>query len=186
MNSTKREPMVFFLLLFCVLIFSSCKKETSEDYQPKVTSEMVKEEFLHAWNAYKVYAWGHDALKPLSKSYRDWYGTPLMMTPVDAFDTMFLMGLKAEAEEVKQLIFNKLSFHVDLKVQSFEITIRLLGGLLSAYQLDGDIHFLQLAEDLGKRLLPVFNSPTGMPYRYVNLLTGETSDFINNPAEIGP
>ena len=89
MNIARRKPIVFLLLLF----FHSCEKETSKDYQPTVTSEMIKKEFLHAWSAYKVYAWGHDSLKPLSKSYRDWYGSSLMMTPVDAFDTMFLMGL---------------------------------------------------------------------------------------------
>ncbi|PKL82756.1 MAG: glycoside hydrolase family 47 [Ignavibacteriae bacterium HGW-Ignavibacteriae-3] len=150
-------------------------------------AEKVKDEFLHAWNAYKKYAWGHDQLKPLSKSYRDWYGEnrSLLMTPVDAFDTMVLMGLKKEAAETKQLIFEKLSFDKDFYVQNFEITIRLLGGLISAYQLDGDSRFLSLAVDLGNRLLPVFNSPTGMPYVNVNLKTGETSGKINNPAEIG-
>ncbi len=152
-----------------------------------VYAEKVKQEFVHAWEAYKKYAWGHDQLKPLSKSYRDWYGEnqSLLMTPVDAFDTMVLMGLKKESEEAKQLIFEKLSFDKDLFVQNFEITIRLLGGLLSAYQLDGDKRFLSLAEDLGKRLLPVFNSPTGMPYINVNLKTGEVKGKINNPAEIG-
>src|SRR5665811_822182 len=64
----------------------------------------VRKEFLHAWNGYKQYAWGHDALKPLSKTYSDWYPTPLLMTPVDAFDTMILMGLTAEAAEAKDLI----------------------------------------------------------------------------------
>jgi len=153
--------------------------------QTTVTADMVKTEFLHAWNSYKQYAWGHDALRPLSKGYRDWYSTPLLMTPVDAFDTMELMGLKKEAEEAKRLIFERLSFHKDIEVQSFEITIRLLGGLIAAYQLDGDSRFMELAEDLARRLLPVFNSPTGMPYRYVNLQTGITRDSLNNPAEIG-
>jgi glycosyl hydrolase family 47 len=36
----------------------------------KLASE-VKAEFLHAWNGYKKYAWGHDDLKPLSRSYHD-------------------------------------------------------------------------------------------------------------------
>ena len=53
----------------------------------------VRDDFLHAWSGYKQYAWGHDELKPLTKSYRDWYGTSLLMTPVDALDTMVLMGL---------------------------------------------------------------------------------------------
>ena len=33
----------------------------------------------------------------------------------------------------------------------------------------------RLAEDLGTRLLPVFRSPMGMPYMYVNLKTGKTA-----------
>ena len=150
-------------------------------------AEKVKTEFLHSWNAYKEFAWGHDALKPLSKSYRDWYPESLLMTPVDAFDTMILMGLDKEAEECKQLIFEKLSFDKDITVQNFEITIRLLGGLLSAYQFDGDQRFLNLAKDLGDRLLPVFETETGIPYTLVNLKTGQVdaSKEFNNPAEIG-
>ena len=35
------------------------------------TADSVKAEFLHAWNGYKQFAWGHDALKPLSKQPRD-------------------------------------------------------------------------------------------------------------------
>src|SRR5262249_24051573 len=42
-----------------------------------------------------------------------------------------------------------------------------------------------LAEDLGTRLLPVFNSPTGLPYASVNLHTGKVRDPITNPAETG-
>jgi len=41
------------------------------------------------------------------------------------------------------------------------------------------------SQDLGKRLLPVFNTATGMPYRFVNLQTGKIRDSLNNPAEIG-
>ena len=71
--------------------------------------------------------------------------------------------------------------------KNFEITIRLLGGLLSAYQLDGDQKFLDLAKDLGDRLLPVFETETGIPYTLVNLKTGQVdaSRELNNPAEIG-
>ena len=145
----------------------------------------VKAEFLHAWKGYKKYAWGHDDLKPLSKTHHDWYPQPLLMTPVDALDTMILMGLDDEAATTKQYILENLSFDKDIEVQNFEVTIRLLGGLLTNYQLTGDKRFLTLAEDLGNRLLPVFNSPTGMPYRYVNLKTGKVSKPISNPAEIG-
>jgi mannosidase alpha-like ER degradation enhancer 2 len=57
--------------------------------------------------------------------------------------------------------------------------------LLSGYQLSGDERLLDLADNLGHRLLPVFNSPTGMPYMYVNLKTGKTRGVESNPAEIG-
>lgn len=152
---------------------------------PGPMAKQVRSEFLYAWNAYKQYAWGHDELKPLSHSYRDWYGTSLYITPVDALDTMILMGLTDEADKTRELIATKLSFDQDIEVKNFEVTIRLLGGLLSSYQLTGDKRLLDLAENLGNRLLPVFNSPTGMPYRYVNLKTGKTRGAESNPAEIG-
>jgi len=148
-------------------------------------AKQVRAEFLHAWNGYKKYAWGHDDLKPLSKTYHDWYAEPLLMTPVDALDTMILMGLKDEAKNTREYIVKNLSFNTDLDVQNFEITIRLLGGLLSSYQLTGDKRLLDLAEDLGNRLLPVFESPTGLPYRYVNLKTGKVRGNVTNPAEAG-
>ncbi|MDQ1557217.1 MAG: degradation enhancer, mannosidase alpha-like 2 [Pyrinomonadaceae bacterium] len=148
-------------------------------------AEQVRAEFLHAWRGYERYAWGHDALRPLSKAPHDWYKETLLMTPVDALDTMILMGLKEEAEKTKQLIVERLSFDKDVSVKNFEVTIRLLGGLLSGYQLTGDRRLLALAEDLGTRLLPAFESPTGIPYMYVNLKTGAVRQPITNPAEAG-
>jgi mannosidase alpha-like ER degradation enhancer 2 len=145
----------------------------------------VRQEFLHAWRGYQQYAWGHDELRPLSKGYHDWYGASLYMTPVDALDTMILMGLDREAGEDRELIAKNLSFDKDISVKNFEITIRMLGGLLSGYQLSGDKRLLALAQDLGDRLLPVFNSPTGMPYVNVNLKTGAVSGDHTNPAEVG-
>ena len=90
----------------------------------------MRQAFLHAWNGYRRYAWGHDDLNPVSKTPHDWYGTSLLMTPVDAFDTMVLMGLAKEAADAKRLILDRLSFDRDVSVQVFEVTIRLLGGLL--------------------------------------------------------
>jgi hypothetical protein len=150
-----------------------------------VMAERVKAEFLHAWNGYKQYAWGHDALLPLSRGAHDWYGQSLLMTPVDALDTMLLMGLDAQADEARELIATTLSFDRDLDVKHFEIVIRLLGGLLSTYQMTGDARLLALGDDLGARLLPAFDSPTGLPYVYVNLRTGKAHGTESNPAEAG-
>jgi mannosidase alpha-like ER degradation enhancer 2 len=149
------------------------------------TADGVRAAFLHAWRGYRQYAWGHDDLDPLSKQPHDWYGVPLLMTPVDGYDTMLLMGLTDEAHDAKRLILERLSFDQDVSVQVFEVTIRLLGGLLAAYQMDPEPRFLALATDLADRLLPAFRSPTGMPFRYVNLRTGVTRDPVSNPAEIG-
>jgi|SRR5579859_2370691 len=148
-------------------------------------ADRVRQEFLHAWGGYKQYALGHDELKPLSKSYRDWHSASLYMTPVDALDTMIVMGLNDEATQTRELIAKNLSFDQDIYVKNFEITIRMLGGLLSSYQLTGDKRLLALAQDLGDRLLPAFNSPTGMPYVYVNLKTRAVRGKETNPAEIG-
>lgn len=46
----------------------------------------------HAWKGYKTYAWGHDHLKPLSRSSNDWFR--LGLTLIDALDTLWIMDLK--------------------------------------------------------------------------------------------
>jgi len=98
---------------------------------------------------------------------------------------MIIMGLNDEAASTRNYIVDNLSFDKDIYVQNFEITIRLLGGLLTNYQLTSDKRLLRLADDLGNRLLPVFDSPTGMPYRFVNLKTGKVRGAVSNPAETG-
>ncbi len=155
------------------------------DAQAARMATHVRNEFLHAWHGYKRYAWGHDALQPLSRKPHDWYGQSLLMTPVDALDTMLLMGLDDEAKQTRELIATKLSFDRDVDVKHFEIVIRLLGGLLSSYQITGDARLLKLADDLGTRLLPAFDSPTGLPYVFVNLRTGKAHGNDSNPAEAG-
>src|SRR6185436_19018026 len=178
MNKILPLPLLLVALLLLPLSLSA------QTPNKKLAAE-VKAEFLHAWNGYKKYAWGHDDLKPLSKTYHDWYPQPLLMTPVDSLDTMIIMEMDEEVATTKQYILENLSFDKDIDVQNFEITIRLLGGLLTNYQLTGDKRFLDLAEDLGNRLLPVFESPTGLPYRYVNLKTGKVRGEVTNPAEAG-
>jgi mannosidase alpha-like ER degradation enhancer 2 len=173
------------LAILSLLLLSSSLVANAQRPNTRKLAAEVRAEFLHAWNGYKKYAWGHDDLKPLSKTHHDWYPQPLLMTPVDSLDTMILMGLDKEARATREYIVANLSFDKDISVQNFEVTIRLLGGLLSAHQMTGDRRLLQLAEDLGQRLLPVFESPTGMPYRYVNLKTGAVNNPVSNPAETG-
>ncbi len=177
--------LIGLLFPFPAIALGARAVQRDREPSPSQTAAKVRAEFLHAWRGYQKYAWGHDDLKPLSKSYHDWYAEPLLMTPVDALDTMVLMGLTDEATRTRNYIALNLKFDKDIYVQNFEITIRLLGGLLSSYQLTGDRRLLVLAEDLGNRLLPVFDSPTGLPYRFVNLKTGKVRDVRTNPAEAG-
>jgi hypothetical protein len=176
---------LLIVAITAALVFTSCGSNNAIRSDTAQLAQEVRQEFIHSWNAYKKYAWGHDGLKPLSKTYYDWYSAPLYMSLVDALDTMILMGLKEEADSVREFVVTHLSFDHDIYVKNFEITIRLLGGLLSSYQLTGDERLLKLADDLGTRLLPVFNSPTGMPYVDVNLKTGAVRNSRTNPGEIG-
>ncbi|PWJ45048.1 glycoside hydrolase family 47 protein [Sediminitomix flava] len=173
------------MMLFLLGNLISCKAQNKADKEKEIYQERVKTAFKKGWTAYKDYAWGEDAVNPIKKGNHNWYAESLLMTPVDAFSTMYLMGLEEEMTENKELIFSKLDFDKDFEVQQFEIAIRLLGGLLSSYQLDGDPRFLELAKDLGDRMIPVFDTPTGIPYRLVNLRTGEISGNGTNPCEVG-
>lgn len=180
---------------FCIVLFLTqslprvlfAQGETGKfpEEMRTVMCDKVKAAAQHAWKGYKDHAFGADDLRPLTKTSRNWYKHSMLMTPVDAFDTFTMLGLTTEAKEAKDIILSKLDFNVDNEVQVFEITIRLLAGLIAAYEMDGDQKFLMLATDLGNRLMPAFNTPTGMPYRYVQLQTGKIRDSINNPAEIG-
>ena len=181
----KRNNRYLFVCILLLSMMAAVMSANGQAVDQKKMAAAVKAEFLHAWTGYKQYCWGHDDLKPISKTCRDWYGQTILMTPVDSLDSLYLLGFKKEADETREYIVKNLSYDKDITVQNFEITIRELGGLLSAYQMTGDKRLLNLAEDLGRRLLPVFDSPTGMPYRFVNLKTGKVRDPDSNPAETG-
>ncbi|XP_036385497.1 endoplasmic reticulum mannosyl-oligosaccharide 1,2-alpha-mannosidase [Megalops cyprinoides] len=132
--------------------------------------EAVKEAFRHAWKGYREFAWGHDELKPVSKSYGEWFG--LGLTLIDALDTMWILGLKEEFEEARKWVDTELSFSKSVDVNLFESTIRIMGGLLSTYHLSGDSLFFDKAKDIGSRLMPAFNTPSKIPYSDVNIGKG--------------
>nr|KAF6433924.1 mannosidase alpha class 1B member 1 [Molossus molossus] len=130
----------------------------------------VIDAFRHAWAGYRKFAWGHDELKPVSRSFSEWFG--LGLTLIDSLDTMWILGLKKEFGEARRWVSEKLQFQKDVDVNLFESTIRILGGLLSAYHLSGDALFLQKAEDFGNRLMPAFQTHSKIPYSDVNIGTG--------------
>lgn len=127
--------------------------------------------FQHAWNGYRKYAWGRDELKPISKGWINWMGVGL--TIVDSLDTMLIMGLKDEFLEAREWVAMNLTFARSHNVQTFEIVIRVLGGLLSAFHLSNDTVFLTKAIQLGMALEPCFKRRSiRIPCNNVNLLAG--------------
>ncbi|RZB55448.1 Mannosyl-oligosaccharide 1,2-alpha-mannosidase MNS1 [Glycine soja] len=138
--------------------------------------DKVKDAMLHAWTSYEKYAWGKDELKPQSMNGVDSFGG-MGATLVDSLDTLFIMGLDAQFKRATEWVAESLHFHQNIEVSVFETTIRVLGGLLSAYDLSGDKVFLEKAKDLADKLLPAWNTPSGIPYNRINLAYGNT----NNP-----
>lgn len=127
----------------------------------------VIKEMKHSWLAYKKYAWGNDHLKPISRSYHNWFGVGL--TAIDSIDTLVLMGLNEYVDEIVEWS-TKLNFDRDINVNCFETTIRVLGGFLSAYHLTGHQVFKDKALDIGDRLYYCYKSSSSrVPFSDVNL-----------------
>nr|GMC73033.1 mannosyl-oligosaccharide 1,2-alpha-mannosidase MNS1-like [Ipomoea batatas] len=133
--------------------------------------EKVKDAMRHAWSSYEKYAWGHDELQPQSKNGVDSFGG-LGATLIDALDTLYIMGMDEEFQKAKEWVASSLDFNKNYDASVFETTIRVVGGLLSAYDLSGDNLFLEKAQDIADRLLPAWNTPTGIPYNIINLAHG--------------
>ncbi len=130
--------------------------------------EAVRQAMIHAWDAYRRHAWGHDELRPLSQSFDDSMNG-VGLTLIDSLDTLYLMGLLDEFREARDWLASPqhhFSQPQAKAVSIFEMNIRLLGGLLSAYQLSGDTIFLHKAEELGHLLAHAFlgRPPPQMPH----------------------
>ncbi|AQK45948.1 Mannosyl-oligosaccharide 12-alpha-mannosidase MNS1 [Zea mays] len=69
-------------------------------------------------------------------------------------------------------VAESLDFDKDYDASVFETTIRVVGGLLSAYDLSGDKVFLDKAKDITDRLLPAWDTTSGIPYNRINLAHG--------------
>ena len=124
---------------------------------------------------------GNDEYHPLSKkgsNLTDSGGIGYAI--IDSIDTMLIMGLEKEYNTARNWIANELSFDHEGNFNTFETTIRVLGGLLTAYHLsDDDPIFLEKATELADRMLPAFDTPTGLPFGMVNLQKREGVDDPN-------
>eukprot|EP00760_Papus_ankaliazontas_P019459 PhM_4_TR18027/c0_g1_i1/m.93096/K01230/MAN1; mannosyl-oligosaccharide alpha-1,2-mannosidase len=137
--------------------------------------ETVRQEFLHSWKAYKRHAWGHDELQPLTKSHKDWDAQSggLGLTILDSLSTLYLMDHKKEFAEAIEWVTEKMDLDIDIDVSQFETTIRILGALLSSYELTGEKNeaLLRKAVEVADRVLWAYNTTSGIPHSTVNLKT---------------
>lgn len=106
---------------------------------------------------------------------------------LDAIDSLILLGLDEEYRRAREWVATELSFDRDGVYNTFEVspppsenmpvaqpffqtTIRVLGGLLSVYELSGrDSLYLEKAIDLADRMMPIFETHNGLPMTMVNL-----------------
>lgn len=143
----------------------------------------------HAWNGYAKYAWGLNELKPIRKtSHENSVLGPdaLGATIIDSLGTLLIMNMTEEYEAARAWVENDFNLDVaDQYLSLFEINIRLLGGLLSAYALTTDRLFLDRALELGERMLPALKTSTGIPYSRINLKTRQAEGINPVLAEWG-
>ncbi|KMZ61126.1 mannosyl-oligosaccharide 1,2-alpha-mannosidase, family GH47 [Zostera marina] len=168
-------------------LFLSCnfKGALADGVTPEEARELrdeVRGMFYHAFDGYMHHAFPFDELRPMSCTGEDSLGG-YALTLIDSLDTLVLLGDHKQFSKSVEWIGKNLHFDINKTVSIFETTIRILGGLLSAHLLASDNatgmkiqsydnQLLHLSEDLAQRLLPAFNTPTGIPFGSVNLMRG--------------
>ncbi|EFY99512.1 glycoside hydrolase family 47 protein [Metarhizium robertsii ARSEF 23] len=151
----------------------------------KSRREAVRKAFVKSWNAYKQYAWGKDELMPLSgKGKTTFSGWSAQL--VDALDSLWILGLKDDfrhaVREVAKINWSKTD---GSKINVFEVTIRYLGGLLSAYDLSGEEVLLKKAVELGDALYMAFDTPNRLPTHWLSYTKAENGETLGDTSISG-
>ncbi|KAK2647151.1 hypothetical protein Ddye_022346 [Dipteronia dyeriana] len=181
---TQSLHFLFFLLILLlpnILVYRTLADGVTTDEARQLRDE-VREMFYHAFDGYMEHAFPLDELRPLSCGGEDSLGG-YALTLIDSLDTLALLGDRERFASSVEWIGKNIQFDINKTVSVFETTIRVLGGLLSAHLIASDYatgmkipsydnQLLNLAEDLARRLLPAFDTPTGIPFGSVNLLHG--------------
>ncbi|KAM0789813.1 hypothetical protein ACM66B_006664 [Microbotryomycetes sp. NB124-2] len=193
------RSMVAAATLLVVMLLANCVSAQSSLFysseRKRELRELARETWYHAYKSYHRVAFPMDEVKPLTcrgqghdrkhsdnTEVNDVMGD-FALTLVDSLDTFAILDDKAGFEQAINETIQHVSFDRDSRVQVFEVTIRMLGGLLSGHLLAVDTkrgfalpwydnELLKLATDLGTRLLPAFNTPTGIPYARIHLQRG--------------
>ncbi|XP_037737750.1 mannosyl-oligosaccharide 1,2-alpha-mannosidase IC isoform X1 [Chelonia mydas] len=145
-----------------------------EEPETRARRLKIREMMKFAWDNYRRYAFGKNELRPLTKNGHigNMFGGLRGATIVDALDTLYIMELGEEFQEAKSWVEKSLDLNVNGEASLFEVNIRYVGGLLTTYYLTGEEVFKSKALELGEKLLPAFNTPTGIPRGVINLGSG--------------
>ncbi len=123
---------------------------------------------------------GQDHFHPISKTGSQMSPNGLGWIIVDSLDTLMIMNQTTRLSDARKWLHRGLTYDQDQDVNTFEMTIRMLGGLLSAHYLSTilphvssrrDYVYLTKAVDLADRLLGAYESKSGIPYASVNIGT---------------
>ncbi|XP_030391133.1 ER degradation-enhancing alpha-mannosidase-like protein 3 isoform X3 [Gopherus evgoodei] len=163
--------------------------------------------FDHAYGSYMKHAYPADELMPLSCRGRvrgmepsrgdvdDALGK-FSLTLIDTLDTLVVLNKLDEFEDAVRKVVLGVRLDNDVVVSVFETNIRVLGGLLGGHIMADMLkaqsvrlqwykgELLHLARDLGYRLLPAFNTTSGLPYPRVNLKYGVLSPNSRTGTEL--
>jgi mannosyl-oligosaccharide alpha-1,2-mannosidase len=170
------------------LLSAAAPRKRSSAHDWHALAEDVRREMRWAWQQYRQHAWGKDQIKPISGGFESFplKNHHLGLSLIEALDTLWVMGLDDEFHDGVEWVNRNLDFDVDGEVSVFETSIRLVGGLLSAWSTCGDPVLLAKARDCADRLLPSFEaSAIGIPHRFINLKTAALRGRETNPAETG-
>ncbi|XP_008336852.1 ER degradation-enhancing alpha-mannosidase-like protein 3 isoform X2 [Cynoglossus semilaevis] len=186
-------PPVLLLLMLSGAI-ASLGQAMSREEKRRLRSQVV-EMFDHAYQNYMDHAYPADELMPLTCRGRvrglepsrgdvdDALGK-FSLTLIDTLDTLVLLNKTTEFEDAVRRVLSDVRLDNDIVVSVFETNIRVLGGLLGGHSMavmlkDAGQHMqwyqdelLHMAKDIGLRLLPAFNTSSGLPYPRVNLKYG--------------
>lgn len=96
-----------------------------------------------AWKGYSTYAYGHDSLNVRLMEGTGLPSHDMALTLVDSLDTLYLVGMFEEFDRASEWVAKNMKKRIFVKgfISFFETTIRLLGGLLSSYNLSGEWPF---------------------------------------------
>lgn len=99
-------------------------------------------------------------------------------TIVDGLDTLWIMGLKDRFKDGRDWIEAHLTLDdIKSEMSVFETIIRFVGGLLTCYAFTKDEVFLRRSVEIADKMLPAFDTPTGLPHSLIKPATGFSKNY---------